>query len=88
MRQKNFQDALNWPAGINSEFFLLKQNLDTYDPNVPGGYQQRYTDLKKTWQTYSRSFDQLINEEVQAYEELYRSKNIPMLPVIRKEESL
>lgn len=88
MRQKNFQDALNWPAGINSEFFLLKENLDTYDPNVPGGYQQRYSDLEKTWQTYKQGFNQIMNSDVSEFEQLYRSKNLPLLPAVQKEESL
>jgi hypothetical protein len=90
LRQKNFQDALNWPAGINAEFFLLRGNLDTYNPSVPKGYQDRYQDLQSQWQTYRIAYDQLMNEDVEAFNELYKSKGLPALsqPAEDKKEGL
>lgn len=81
LRQKGFQDALNWPAGMNAEFFLLRSNLDTYDPKITNGYQKRYNDLESIWQKHKVQYDQLMDEEVPAFNELYRSKNLPALKV-------
>ena len=56
LRQKNFQDVLNWPAGLNSEYFMLRNNLDTYDPSVPEGYKDRQADLDSQWAAHQRSW--------------------------------
>lgn len=87
LRQKNFQDALNWPAGINAEFFLLRGNLDTYNPQVPQGYQDRYQDLQSQWQTYRLAYEKLMDEDVAAFNELFKSKGLPALggPMEKKE---
>ncbi|MEM6380104.1 MAG: glycosyl hydrolase, partial [Bacteroidota bacterium] len=87
LRQKNFQDALNWPAGINAEFFLLRGNLDTYNPDVPKGYQDRYQDLQTQWQSYKMAYDKLMAEDVAAFNELFKSKGLPALgrPIEKKE---
>lgn len=79
LRQKGFQDALNWPAGINSEFFYLKNNLDTFDPSIPEGYRERFRDLENNWSEFERVYDQIMNEEVQKFNEMFRLRNIPAL---------
>jgi formiminotetrahydrofolate cyclodeaminase len=81
LRQKGFQDALNWPAGMNAEFFLLRSNLDTYDPKVANGYQKRFNDLESMWDEHKVKYDQLMGEDVPGYNELYRSKNLPALKI-------
>ncbi len=86
LRQKGFQDALNWPAGINAEFFLLRGNLDTYDPTVPDGYQERYQELNGNWMEYKKSWEEIMDNDVKAFNELYKSKNVPALSVPEKEE--
>ncbi len=79
LRQKGFQDALNWPAGMNSEFFYLKNNLDTFDPSIPEGYQERFRDLENNWSEFQRTFDQIMNEDVQKFNEMFRKRDIPAL---------
>ncbi|MEO1054201.1 MAG: glycosyl hydrolase [Bacteroidota bacterium] len=79
LRQKGFQDALNWPAGMNAEFFMLRNNLDTYDPRVPEGYKERYNDLKTAWEQHQQLFDEIMNKDVKEYNELYKSKELPVL---------
>ena len=90
LRQKNFQDALNWPAGMNSEFFLLRGNLDTYDPSIPSGYKTRYGDLKSQWEEHKDAYQKLLDEDVKSFNDLYKSKNLPgiILPEGKKDKSL
>ncbi|MEZ4973105.1 MAG: glycosyl hydrolase [Cyclobacteriaceae bacterium] len=80
-RQKGFQDALNWPSKLNSEFFLIRNNLDTHDPRVPEGYKTRFDDLQKNWSGYRQQYNQIINQEVKKLNEIFRSKDIPLLNV-------
>lgn len=80
LRQKGFQDALNWPAGMNAEFFWIRNNLDTYDPSIPEGYKTRFSDLEIEWGSHKQLFDELINKEVKEFNDLYRSKALPALP--------
>jgi len=86
LRQKNFQDALNWPAGLNAEFFLLRGNLDTYEPSVPKGYQDRYDDIKEKWEKERAVYQQLIEEDVFDFNELFKSKGLPALAVPEQQE--
>ena len=79
LRQKGFQDALNWPAGLNSEFFYLKGNLDTYDPQIPSGYQQRYNDIEGQWDTFKTQYEILMDEDVKSFNELFKEMGIPVL---------
>ena len=85
LRQKGFQDALNWPAGLNSEFFLIRNNLDTYDPHVPAGYKTRYSDLEGQWLLHQQAFEELMDEEVKSFNELYKSKGLDPLSGRKKE---
>ncbi len=84
LRQKGFQDALNWPAGMNSEFFLIRNNLDTYDPHVPTGYKTRYGDLEGQWLQHQAIFERIMSEDVESFNELYRSKSPDALPGTKK----
>ena len=81
LRQKGFQDVLNWPAGINSEFFFLRNNLDTYDPTIPGGYKDRLGDLENSWSEMKADYQELIDEKVKAFNALFKSKDLPVLSV-------
>ena len=79
LRQKGFQDALNWPAGMNSEFFILRNNLDTYEPSLPEGYKQRFNDVSDQWTRHSLVLEKIMEEDVANYNELFKSKNLPAL---------
>lgn len=87
-RQKGFQDALNWPAGLNSEFFYIRNNLDTYEPSIPDGYKQRFNDLSEQWAEYERVFKEIMNKDVKEYNELFDQKGAPALVVPKEEEIL
>jgi len=82
-RQKGFQDALNWPAGMNAEYFMVRNNLDTYDPSIPEGYKARFNDLEQQWVQHQQLYNEIMSDDVSAFNALYRSKNLPVLPAIK-----
>ena len=88
LRQKGFQDALNWPAGINSEFFFLRNNLDTYDPSVPEGYKDRMNDLEGSWRGMKETFEEIVQNDVKEFNTLFKSKGAPILSLPKEEEPL
>jgi len=81
LRQKGFQDALNWHAGINAEYFLLRGNLDTNDPAIPDSYRERLQDLEKQWVDHRQKYDEIMDRKVPAFNALVAEKNIPALVV-------
>lgn len=85
LRQSGFQDALNWPAGMNAEFFLIKSSLDTYDPSVPESYRTRFEDLDAAWTKHKAVLEEIMDKDVKAFNELYRSKDLPALEAPEKE---
>ncbi len=87
-RQTGFQDALNWPAGLNSEFFYIRNNLDTYDPNIPDGYKVRFQDLGEQWREYQKIYNEIINKDVKEFNDLFQQKGIPALAVPKVDEPL
>ena len=85
LRIKGFQDALNWPSGINSEFFQLRNNLDTYDPTVPEGYKTRASDLEKDWDRIKGEWNSM-KQDLEKFNSLYKSKDLPALEIPDAEE--
>ena len=81
LRQKGFQDALNWPGKLNTEFFQLRNNLDTHDPRIPQGYKDRFNDLRNDWTKRKQEYNQLIETEVQQFNMLFRQKGLSLLSV-------
>lgn len=79
LRQKSFQDAINWPSGLNSEFFLLRNNLDTYDPQIPESYQTRFQDLEEIWNKLKVEFDQLTTSRLTEFNLLYEQYKLPAI---------
>lgn len=87
-RQTGFQDALNWPAGLNSEFFYIRNNLDTYDPKIPDGYKVRFQDLGEQWREYQKIYQEIINKDVKEFNDLFQQKGIPALAVPKDDKPL
>jgi len=78
-RQKNTQDVINWPSKLNAEFFTLRRKLDTHDPRIPQGVRDRLADLEAEWITYRRAMEAIMATDVKAYNELFRTQEVPAL---------
>ena len=76
-KQKTFQDVINFQNQLNAQLMHLKGYIDTADPRVTQGAKDRFSDLSDQWKTFSGQRDQLIEVEMKAFNELYRSLNLP-----------
>lgn len=83
-RQKSTQDVINWPSKLNAAYFYLRGRLDEHDPRVTQGVRSRLADLDKEWATYQKESAGLLQNEVQAFNQLFKQKNIPALIIDNK----
>ncbi len=81
--QKTFQDVINFNNKLNAQLIQLKSYIDQVDPKVTQGAKTRFKDLMKDWQLYKKERDEIINIEMNAYNTLYKTLNIPAL-IIKK----
>jgi hypothetical protein len=78
-RSKNFQDVINWPNRLNSEFFQLRTTLDEHDPRVTQGARDRFKDIQADWQKYKLQMEDIVKKDVSQYNKQFKDKNLPAL---------
>lgn len=78
-RQKSTQDVINWPGKLNAEFFVLRSKLDTHDPRVTEGVKTRLQDLSAQWEEAQKDYQTLMDEDIKAYNQMFRDRNVPAL---------
>ncbi|MEM6684438.1 MAG: glycosyl hydrolase [Bacteroidota bacterium] len=78
-KQKTFQDVINFNNKLNTQLIMLLRYIDQANPKVTQGTKQRLSDLLNDWQVYTDERDAIINTEMQAYNSLYKSLDIPAL---------
>ncbi|MCK8520448.1 glycosyl hydrolase [Aquimarina sp. D1M17] len=83
-KQKTFQDVINFNNKLNAQLIQLLNYIDQADPKVTQGAKERFDDLMKDWQVYKNERDAIINTEMKAYNDLYKSLNIPALIIEKK----
>ena len=77
--QKTFQDVINFNNKLNAQLIQLKSYIDQADPKLTKGAKERFNDLMKDWEVYKNERDAIIETEMNAYNILYKSLNIPAL---------
>lgn len=77
--QKTFQDVINFNNKLNAQLIQLKSYVDQADPKITNGATQRFHDLMKDWLVYKNERDAIIETEMNAYNILYKSLDIPAL---------
>lgn len=85
-KQKTFQDVINYNNKLNAQLIQLKGYIDQADPKVTDGAKERFNDLMTDWEVYKAERDAIINNEMKAYNNMYRSLNIPALILSDKEK--
>ncbi len=84
VKQKTFQDVINYNNKLNSELLFLKSFNEGTMPKVSQGSKQRLTDLKRDWNTYKQERNTIINTEMAAFNAMFKDLNIPA--IIRDKE--
>lgn len=78
-KQKTFQDVINFNNQLNAELMYLKSYVDAPLPELTQGAKQRLEDLMGQWDQFAKLRDKVINEEMMAYNALYRELEIPAI---------
>ena len=78
-KQKTFQDVINFNNKLNAQLIQLMSYVDQADPKVTQGAKERHKDLIQDWLVYKNERDEIIKTEMDAYNQLFKSLNIPAL---------
>ena len=84
-RSTNFQDVINFPNKLNSEFLQLRGVTDTHDPRLTKGAQDRARDVEADWTKYKQQMNELIQKDINTYNRLFKEKNMPAVILDTKE---
>jgi hypothetical protein len=76
-RSKNFQDVINFPNKLNSEFLQLRSVADTHDPRLTKGAQDRSRDVQTEWSKYKQQMNELVQKDINNYNRMFKDKNLP-----------
>ncbi|MEM7185665.1 MAG: glycosyl hydrolase [Bacteroidota bacterium] len=79
VKQKTFQDVINFNNKLNSEVLFLKDFIDGPYPALTQGSRDRFAQLKLDWATYTSERDAIIATEMSAYNQLYKQLDLPAL---------
>jgi photosystem II stability/assembly factor-like uncharacterized protein len=84
-RSKNFQDVINFPNKLNSEFLQIRSVADQHDPRLTKGAQDRAKDVQAEWAKFKNQMNQLINKDIADYNRVFKEKNMPALMPEKKD---
>jgi photosystem II stability/assembly factor-like uncharacterized protein len=78
-KQKTFQDVINFPNKLNAQLLHLRSYVAAVEPKLTAGAKERLEDLLKQWQGYKREHDLIVNQEMSAFNSLYKKLDIPAI---------
>jgi photosystem II stability/assembly factor-like uncharacterized protein len=78
-KQKTFQDVINFTNKLNAQFLHLRGYIATVEPKLTAGAKERLSDLLKQWQGYKQEHDNIVNQEMNAFNSLYKELDIPAI---------
>lgn len=78
-KQKTFQDVINFPNRLISDFMDLRSRMDVYYPALTQGIKSRLGDLEKVWSALETKRQELINEDVEKINQNIKKQNLPAL---------
>jgi len=81
VKNKTFQDVVNFPPGINAQFLALAQAIDGSDAPVTEGMRARLADLDVLWAPLRERVERIAKSEVDAFNALVRERGIPAVVV-------
>ena len=79
--QKTFQDVINFHNQLNAQWMNLKDYVDSADPILTAGAKERFNDLKGQWISFQQTKNQIINEEMEQFNQLYKALDLPMIMI-------
>ena len=79
--QKTYQDVINFHNQLNAQWMNLKDYVDSADPVLTSGAIDRFNDLKAEWALYRQAKDQIINKEMEQFNQLYKKLDLPSITI-------
>ncbi|MEN0048084.1 MAG: glycosyl hydrolase, partial [Bacteroidota bacterium] len=79
--QKTFQDVINFPNQLNAELMNLKSRADSFVPQLTKGASQRLKDLSAEWNVHQKAMEEILDEEVEAFNAAYKQQSLPAVVV-------
>ena len=64
---------------LNADFMHLKGFVDVAEPKVTAGAKERLRDLLAAWSTYEQEKNAIVATEMNAYNEMYKSLDLPAI---------
>ena len=83
-KQKTFQDVINFPNQLNTEFLNLKSRMDGHNPSITAGAKVRFNDLMAEWNIYKKAYNDLINNDIQAFNKAFKASGVDVLMLPKK----
>lgn len=80
-KQETYQDVINFPNKLNAELMTLLRKADTADPTLTQGVNTRLKDLLGKWAAARQTMQSILDNDIAAFNELHRNKNIPAIVV-------
>ncbi|WP_422082357.1 WD40/YVTN/BNR-like repeat-containing protein [Ulvibacterium sp.] len=78
-KQKTFQDVINFNNKLSAQLMHLKGYVDTAEPRVTQGAQERLRDLMKEWGIFEKERDAIVKDEMEDYNKTYTELGLPAL---------
>ena len=75
---------INFENQLNAQLLNLRGYIDVAEPKVTEGAKVRLQDLLKEWNTFKAEHDAIVNTEMAAYNDLFRSLEIPAI-ILKKD---
>ena len=83
-KMETFQDVVNFLNRLNAHMLDLLSTIDSSDPPLTQGQRIRFSDLSEEWESYKKKLDDILNEEVQEYNQLYKHEGLPAVIIPEK----
>lgn len=78
-KQKTFQDVINYNNKLNAQLIHLKGYVDAAEPQLTQGAKERWADLSKDWKVYENERNAIVEEEMNAYNSMYKELGLPAI---------
>ena len=59
----------------------LKDYVDSADPKLTAGAKERFNDLEGQWALFQQTKNQIIDEEMEQFNQLYKALDLPMIMI-------
>jgi photosystem II stability/assembly factor-like uncharacterized protein len=81
LKDKTFQDVVNFAPGLNAQYLNLVAVVDGSEGPVSGGVLTRFADLEALWARARREADSILGAQLAGFNALVREKGVPAVVV-------